>query len=170
MSGEGPALYDPNGQSLRLYLPLADYTTYPPFAALAHPLLLHAQLQSDGNHTPRIQVGEAIYQRERWKTNLDYLTRLHGIDLLLAVQREKRAQQWPRFLFARISSERKPYLIDTLSPFGHDLLRHLVRGGTAILLEEMLPGPEDLWLRDEQGKYTCELRMQVERPKRRSYE
>jgi hypothetical protein len=27
----------------------------------------------------------------------------------------------------------------------------------------MLPGPGELWLQDERGRYTCELRMQAER-------
>jgi hypothetical protein len=104
-----------------------------------------------------------VYQRERWEARFDLRTRLNGVELLLAVQRARRAGGWPRFVYVRSASERKPHLIDTASPFGHDLLRHLAGRGHPLTLEEMYPGPDDLWLRDDAGRYTCELRMHVER-------
>ena len=70
---------------------------------------------------------------------------------------------WPRFLFVRSTTERKPYLCDTRSPFALELLAHLVQEGGDLLFEEMRPAPEALWLRDERGRYTCELRMQATR-------
>ncbi|HLL55239.1 MAG TPA: hypothetical protein VK447_16905, partial [Myxococcaceae bacterium] len=76
---------------------------------------------------------------------------------------EARAHGWPRFLFGRVPHERKPFLLDTASPFAHELLRHLVRDGGAIGFEEMFPTPEGLFLRDSRGRYTFELRMQAER-------
>lgn len=160
---EGPVLHGPDGRPVRLYLPLADYCTYPPFAALAHPLVLHPQFESGEEHTPRLTAGEVVYQRDRWWIRLDHVARQRGVDLLLAVSRERRARGWPRFLFARIPSERKPQLVDLSSPFGHELLRRLVRTREPVTLEEMLPGPEDLWLRDARGRYTCELRLQAVR-------
>ena len=69
----------------------------------------------------------------------------------------------PRFVFARFAGERKPYLFDTHSPFGADLVCHAARNGSSVVLEEMCPGPRELWRRDEEGSYTCELRMQAER-------
>jgi hypothetical protein len=38
-----------------------------------------------------------------------------------------------------------------------------VREDARVIFEEMLPGPEALWLRDERGRYTFELRVQAER-------
>jgi hypothetical protein len=38
-----------------------------------------------------------------------------------------------------------------------------VRDNGSIRFEEMLPGPEGLFLKDARGRYTFELRMQFER-------
>jgi hypothetical protein len=85
------------------------------------------------------------------------------MDLLLAVERERRASGWPRFVFMRSSTERKPYLIDTASPFALELLLYLSRAAEQLSVEEMYPAPEQLWLKDERGRYTCEMRMQAVR-------
>jgi hypothetical protein len=160
---EGPELRDRDGRQRLLYLSLADFSTYPPFAALAHPLVLHAPLHTGTSYIPRIRVGTVAYQRARWEAELSGLAKLSGLELFLAVQREARARGWPRFLFGRVARERKPFLLDTTSPFSHELLRHLVREGGAIRFEEMLPSPDGLFLKDARGRYTFELRMQVER-------
>ncbi|WP_426752968.1 lantibiotic dehydratase [Myxococcus sp. Y35] len=160
---EGPVLVDGQGTRLNLYLPLDDFSSYPPFAALAHPQVLHAPLRTQGEHLPRLSVGGAVYQRERWNLPAQRLARPAGFELFLTVQRERRAGGWPRFVFMRSSKERKPYLIDTASPFAVDLLSHLARDAERLSVEEMYPAPEQLWLRDERGRYTCELRMQFTR-------
>jgi len=160
---EGPVLVDGQGERLSLYLPLDDFSSYPPFAALAHPQVLHAPLRTQGAHLPRLSVGGAVYQRERWNLPASRLGRPAGFELFLTVQRERRAGGWPRFVFMRSSKERKPYLIDTASPFAVDLLSHLARDAERLSVEEMYPAPEQLWLRDERGRYTCELRMQFTR-------
>lgn len=89
--------------------------------------------------------------------------RAGNLEMLLAVRRATREAGWGRFVFVRSNTERKPYLIDTQCPFALEILRHLARNAERLTLEEMLPGPEDLWLRDERGRYTFELRMQAER-------
>lgn len=160
---EGPVLVDGKGERLSLYLPLDDFSSYPPFAALAHTQVLHAPLRTKGSHLPRLSVGGAVYQRERWELAAERLAKPTGFDLFLAVQRERRAGGWPRFVFMRSSKERKPYLIDTASPFALDLLSHLAREAERLSVEEMYPAPEQLWLKDERGRYTCELRMQLTR-------
>jgi hypothetical protein len=163
VNAEGPALFDAQGNRLQLYLPLADFSTYPPFAALAHPLVLHAPLRSGEAHVPRVELGEATYQRARWEVDLAALSRTNGLELFLEVQREAAAHGWPRFLFGRVVSERKPILLDTRSPFAAELLRHLVHQDTRVIFEEMLPGPDELWLQDARGRYTFELRVQAQR-------
>lgn len=160
---QGPELVDAQGARLHLYLPLDDFSSYPPFAALAHPQVLHAPLRTKGSHLPRLSVGGAVYQRERWELSSARLARASGFDLFLATQRERNERGWPRFVFMRSSKERKPYLIDTSSPFALDLLSHLSREAERLSVEEMYPAPEQLWLRDTRGRYTCELRMQLTR-------
>ncbi|QSQ25140.1 hypothetical protein JY651_09495 [Pyxidicoccus parkwayensis] len=160
---QGPVLVDGKGEPLHLYLPLDDFSSYPPFAALSHPQVLHAPLRTKGNHLPRLHIGGALYQRERWELAAERFSKPTGFDLFLAVQRERRAGGWPRFVFMRSSKERKPYLIDTSSPFALDLLSHLAREAERLSVEEMYPAPEQLWLKDSRGRYTCELRMQFTR-------
>jgi len=163
VGAEGPILRTPDGERLWLYLPLADFSTHLPYAALAHPLVLHAPLRAPAPHLPRLRLGDATYQRARWDVALPALPKLGGLELLLALQRERRRHGWPRFVFGRVPSERKPFLLDTESPFAAELLRHLIRGEPTVSFEEMHPAPDELFLQDERGRYTFELRMQAER-------
>jgi hypothetical protein len=160
VEGGRSVLRDAAGKVLHLYLSLADFTTFPPYAALAHPLVLHAPLRSPGT-TPRVRVGDALYQRARWVAEVSSLQKLGGFELMRAVHRLAQERGWPRFVFARVEGERKPFLVDTRSPFAAELLKHLAKAGASF--EEMSPSPEELWLRDERGRYTFELRMQAAR-------
>lgn len=158
-----PRLRDREGAPASLYLPLDDFSGYPPFAALAHPQVLHAPIVAEGDHVPRVEVGGTVYQRERWSHRFGQQASLPTPQLYLAVHRERRRRGWPRFVYARSERERKPFLIDTRSPLGIELLRHFGREDEPLTFVEMLPAPEELWLRDERGRYTCELRMQAVR-------
>jgi hypothetical protein len=72
----------------------------------------------------------------------------------------------PRRVFALSPSETKPIYVDFDSPvLTRILCRHLRRAaadlpGRPVRFTEMLPGPEDCWLTDEDGRrYTSELRL-----------
>lgn len=160
----GPQLLDRDGKPLWLYMSLDDFSHYPPFASLAHPQVLHAPFRSTGSAgLPRVEVGGATYQRRRWERPTSLFDRAGNLEMLLAVRRASRDAGWGRFVFVRSNTERKPYLIDTQCPFALEILRHLARNAERLTLEEMLPAPDDLWLRDDRGRYTFELRMQAER-------
>jgi hypothetical protein len=163
VTSEQITLHGPTGAPLTLYLPLADLTLHPPFIALSHPPVVHAPIRSRETHCPRLDLGEATYQRERWETTLDGWGKLSGFALFVELQRRKAELGLPRFFFARVSGERKPFLVDTDCPFAVELLRHFVRSAPDVTFEEMLPAPEDLWLRDVRGRYTCEIRAQFTR-------
>jgi len=162
LDGDGPTLHAPDGAPLRLYLPLSDLTLHAPFAALSHPPVIKAPVAAAGAHTPRLDVGDATYQRETWNLQLDGCAKLSGFALFARLQAERRRAGLPRFGFARVPSERKPFLVDLDCPFAVELLRHHARTG-AVQVEEMLPAPAELWLRDARGRYTFELRMQATR-------
>jgi hypothetical protein len=157
-----PILRAPDGSRYRLYLPLADLTVHPPFAALTSPPALLPRFRAHGPHTSRLDVGAATLQRETFRLETAGWDKLSPFALFTRLQEEKRRLGLPRFCFARVPSERKPFLLDADSPFAAELLRHHARGAE-VHLEEMLPRPEELWLRDERGRYTFELRMQAER-------
>jgi hypothetical protein len=160
---EGPELRDSEGGPLRLYLPLADHSTVPALAALADPLVLHAPIGGDVESTPRLMIGSAVYQRRRWRASLGHLRGRRDAGLLVEVARLRRRDGWPRFVYVRLPEERKPYLVDLECPFACELLKHLAGQAETVTLEEMLPGPSQLWLRDERGRYSCELRWQAVR-------
>ncbi len=161
-----PVLRIPDGRRARLYLPLADLSLHPPFLALSSPPVLLPQwapLPARGEHTPRVDRSGATVQRARWTLDATLHRRLSGFDLFVAMRRVGRRHRLPRFVFATVPAERKPFLVDTECPFVVELLKHMARGSSAVTLEEMLPSPEQLWLRDGRGRYTFELRMQVQR-------
>nr|WP_223768049.1 lantibiotic dehydratase [Streptomyces huiliensis] len=162
-----PVLLDPHGRPRQLYPVLNDLTTYPPFAALSPPSVLHAPLTGETDrHLGRVGIGDACYQRERWTLDGRELPVVQpGPGPLLTLRRLARTHGLPRFVFARLASERKPFLVDTTCPFAADLLAHLAAHRTtrSVRFEEMYPGPDELWLRDASGRYTSELRMQLTR-------
>ena len=82
-----------------------------------------------------------------------------------------RARGLPRHVFVTLPSEQKPFYVDFEGPLYVSLLANAVRRLTAqagegereeprVQISEMLPGFEQLWLRDAQGRgYTTELRL-----------
>ena len=64
-------------------------------------------------------------------------------------------------MFATIAGERKPFHVDLSNPMSLAVLSHRLRrrGYARLRFSEMLPGPEQLWLRDSRGRrYTGEFR------------
>lgn len=73
----------------------------------------------------------------------------------------------PRFVFAKVPVEVKPFYVDFDSLIYVEILTKMIRRTLAsdranepITVTEMLPAPHELWLPDHQGcKYTSELRI-----------
>lgn len=65
----------------------------------------------------------------------------------------------PRHVFAKSPEETKPVFVDFDNPLAVDLLAKLARQGAWMRLSEMSPGPQGLWLCDDRGRYTCEMRI-----------
>jgi len=148
-----------------LYLSLADLTLHPPFTALSTPPVVLPSLRSqDVGHVARLQLGGATLQRERWEISAADWQSLSGFALYATMFRARHRLGLPRFVFARVAAERKPFLVDTECPFAIELLKHFARQSSTVSLEEMFPSPDQLWLRDEFGRrYTFELRIQAHR-------
>lgn len=156
-------LRDGHGRRRQLYLPLADLAGHPPLAALSAPPVVHAQFV-DGDEQPEIRLGDAVYQRKRWRMPAPDIRRSDPAARYTQLRRLARRYDLPRFTYLRTERARKPYVLDTRSPFAAELLAHVAESGEPIQLEPMQPGPDELWLTDTDGlRYTCELRTMATR-------
>ena len=105
-----------------------------------------------------------MVQRERWrlrKVDLFGPVAHTGdeVGLLTAYRRCARRLKLPRRVFARVAGDRKPMLVDAESWFSLQALYHLVPADRDVVLTEMVPGPDGLWLRGDIGRHCAELRM-----------
>ncbi|MFD7827003.1 lantibiotic dehydratase [Kitasatospora sp. NPDC059803] len=153
-------LHDPDGKAVSAYVPLSDFVKYAPIAALSHPQVLHPTFTTE-DAQPEVALGSVVLQRSRWQVPTAALAAPEPEARFLALRRLAR-DTGTRFVFCRSAHERKPYLIDLASPLAADLISHVARGAEQLGVERMAPGPDELWLRDGEGRrYTSELRMQI---------
>lgn len=118
---------------------------------------------------PRVAIDGLVVAREQWTLpcgELDFAGLSSEEARFLAARRLLREKGLPRWCFARVPFERKPYYVDFESPLSVDALAKVIRGGaeqdprTPVTLSEMLPTPEQCWLSDAEGnRYTSELRL-----------
>lgn len=150
-------------EPLTLYISLADQIRYLPFAIFALPALTQMSF-SLGEHTPRIQIDGVVYQRERWEfpsAQWKAVFSPQPFETVIQLRKLQEQYQLPNWVYVRGSAERKPVLIDLHNFFSLEVLQSILEHNESILVEEMLPMPEQLWLQNEQGKYSCELRMNL---------
>ena len=156
-----PELRGPNGP-LTLYVGEDDHPHLRAFA----PSQCEMPPIRTGAHTPRIEVGDVVYQRERWDLDQDALAAVIHAEGPAALAREialARARLgWPRYVFALSPAEPKPICLDLDVPFAQAHLQRLIGLGR-LGLSEMLPGPGKLWLERSAGGHTSELRMALVR-------
>jgi Lantibiotic dehydratase, N terminus len=140
--------------------PLAHLLWLPMLIAGMHAYDPFPVASADG-HGARITIGRTVWRRETW-----------DIPAAQAPQRPEDAANWardlslPRRVFALSPGELKPIYIDFASPvLTRILCRQLRRAaadfpGQPVRFTEMLPGPDDCWLADKDGRrYTSELRL-----------
>lgn len=153
-----PELLGPDG-ALQLYVGEDDHAHLRVFA----PAQVDLPRVRLGESTPRVVVGRVVAQRASWlpsEQRLAALAGAAGADLVLAAAVLRRDLALPRHLFAASPTETKPVHLDLdCLP----ALEHLGRlaGLGPVRLVEMLPAPEQLWLRRSTGPHTCELRLSM---------
>lgn len=127
-------------------------------------------LLSPQAHLPRISIDRLVIKRESWRFAPSQVEFAHEED---AATRFLRARSWannhgiPRFVFCKVTVERKPSYLDFESPISVDIFSRMVRKTldakdpeAAVDITEMFPGADQLWLADRDGnRYTSELRM-----------
>jgi hypothetical protein len=126
-------------------------------------------IPSEG-HTPRITIDRLVVTRESWSLDasaLDFVDKEEEDERYLGARRMAHEYGFPRQVFVKIPSETKPFYVDFDSPVYVGILIKMLRrakmkgaGNSSVLVSEMLPTPEQLWLRDAaQNIYTSELRI-----------
>jgi hypothetical protein len=115
-----------------------------------------------GAHTPRLTLGGVVVQREQWRLGPEER------EALLACRDDRarlraavglwEARGMPDCVFAKFKDERKPVLVDARSPPLLRVFLNLLEQKTDVVLSEMRPAPDQLWLRGPGGRHTVELR------------
>lgn len=116
-------------------------------------------IMSPADHQPRVTLGDLVLRRESWSIAAADIVSWRGPDQL---RDRLTGLGVPTHFFARTPAERKPFYVDLRSAA---LLANLTRAarlcdGARVVVSEMLPGPDGLWLRDDRGSgHTAEFRV-----------
>jgi hypothetical protein len=121
------------------------------------------RLLPEARHQPRVTIDRLVIARERWRfepSELTFVDAEQPGERFVATLRWASRWSLPRHLFFKIPEEPKPCHLDLHSPALVELFVKHARRGSQVTLTEMLPLPEQLWLRDAAGAtYAAELRM-----------
>lgn len=115
-------------------------------------------------HAPRVTIDDVVVSRERWTlspADFTFADEADDGERLLEALRWSRRHALPRFFFVKSPDEVKPLFVDLHSPLYVAMLAKVARAASAdLVLTEMLPTLDQLWLVDPKGeRYTAELRM-----------
>jgi len=119
---------------------------------------------------PRVRVGGLVVLRESWSLPVDgaaFLDEKDEVARYLAARRWAAHWRMPRFVFASVPGEVKPFFVDLHSVLSVNLLTTALRrareagpGDRRLTVTEMLPAPDQAWLPDGTGGGCCsELRL-----------
>jgi hypothetical protein len=129
---------------------------------LAQAIAAEFRVMPKAQHQPRVVIDELVVARETWHfepADLEFAA-APPAELFLRARAWARRHGLPRFVFVKSSSEIKPCFVDFDSPIFVSLLAKLCRGEARLIVSEMLPAPDQVWLPDAEGRrYTCELRL-----------
>jgi hypothetical protein len=125
---------------------------------------------ASGGHIPRLVLDRLVICRESWSfraSELKFIDEKNEEERFLEVRRWMRKHGLPRFAFAKVPIEVKPFYVDFDSLIYVEILTKRIRKTLAsdrahepITVTEMLPAPHELWLPDHEGlTYTSELRI-----------
>ncbi|HEX3532561.1 MAG TPA: lantibiotic dehydratase [Thermoanaerobaculia bacterium] len=130
---------------------------------------------------PRITSGRLVLFRRRWEFAPGTAPEIPpegsgpgdpdtaGALFFARTARWQREHGLPRHVFVHTAADPKPFYVDQAAPLAVDLLRRALvpaPGAAAAVLHvtEMLPGPDEMWVRDEHGRYAAELLLHLTGP------
>jgi hypothetical protein len=131
------------------------------------------ELRGEKNHSPRLQVGKVIVQRESWTLQPDDEVRQAaergGYDAFASFRDFRRQHALPETVFVRgcmpqrlnFHKDVKPVFIDFRNPVLIEMLSKMTSRFRRLSINEMLPALEDCWLEGPGGHYSCEFRTVV---------
>jgi hypothetical protein len=129
-------------------------------------------------HTPRLTIDKLVAQRETWRfdaEDLDFAYEKDDVARFVAARSWARAHGMPRFVFAKVPAEVKPFYVDFNSPIYVDVFSKIIRKTRDlseqdktgdpkqnVTVSEMLPLVDQSWLQDSEGhRFTSEFRLVV---------
>ncbi|MFG3005102.1 lantibiotic dehydratase [Streptomyces calvus] len=126
------------------------------------------QLLPQDDHTPRVTLDRLVVARETWRlpaAEADFTDVKDEARRFVLARRWRARLGLPRYVFVVSPAESRPFYVDFDSPVYVTILAKALRRlgrrdpqGT-VTFTEMLPTPEQTWLRDDEGRrYTSELR------------
>jgi hypothetical protein len=117
------------------------------------------------SHQARIRFGRVVLKRRSWLVEPSTLPRaeriLEDIDQVIRWSAWAELHRIPRYVFAKVAEEPKPVFIDLRNPISIGLLGAFAKSRSRLVLSEMSPSLDELWLSDERGRYCCEFRTSV---------
>nr|WSX77861.1 lantibiotic dehydratase family protein [Streptomyces sp. NBC_00899] len=121
----------------------------------------------DSGVLPRVRLGNLVLQRKSWRFAADDLPPAVAgqpdPQWYLSWREWQRSRGLPSRVFASLGGEHKPQYVDFDSYACVRLLETAARkSDSAVVLTEMLPGPDHLWLRDGRHRYVTELTVQLD--------
>jgi hypothetical protein len=128
------------------------------------------QLGGHANHSPRLQVGRVIVQRETWNLEPDAVLRqaaqAGGHKGYAALREFRQKHGLPETVFIRgclperltLDKDIKPVFADFSSPMLMEMVCKMIGRFQRLTITEMLPGIEDCWLEGSEGHYSSEFR------------
>ena len=125
--------------------------------------------------TPRLRCGRVIVQRRTWSVSLEEIGKANfsGLSrqLVLAIEDLRATKEWPRYVYIRPTEQAlrrsgaegrdkdtKPVFIDLESYLFLEIFHRWLSKAGELEVTEMLPAPDDLWWREQDGLRTFELR------------
>ena len=125
---------------------------------------IHKSPMDLGRHTPRIVIDGLVFQRERWSFTSEDLSippaSTSPYDRYIQLWKWKTANGMPDQVFYKPEGEYKPILLDFTSELSCDVYSHSVKSNpAAVVFEEMLPSPDELWLETGSKRYCFEARL-----------
>jgi lantibiotic biosynthesis dehydratase-like protein len=128
---------------------------------------------------PRFVAGRVVLFRRRWvfapgagprPPRPGAVPEEAAAEFFLAVARWRHEHGLPRHVFVHTAAEPKPFYVDLEAPLCVELLRRAivsVQGGEPPVLHvtEMLPAPDELWVRDGEGRYAAEFLLHLHGPR-----